>query len=268
MSEEIYDIHIVVKETGEVIKADESSWCIKTTVEPGRVWLYRFEDMKGQSFPDYDYDDPTLHVEKLDGSLQISITGYSSSFHSDIYAYDRVLWLDAGGVERNHLGESLIVILPELPPTAPPPVAPPTPVAPPLPPVAPPVVPPPVEPAPPEWRPVTDPLDKIIAKLWDIKDEIRPITIKANTYTVSNINLSIARPSFQTFNVRGFAMTIYKCTGEMEVALGDLATDGIPIEPMVYPQMLVIDRMDFETFFVKNSAQPGKEATILVWRRT
>lgn len=261
MSEEIYDIHIVVKETGEVIKADEDEWCIKRTLEPGREWLYRFEDMKGQSFPDYDYNNPTLHVEKLDGSIQISITGYSSRFHSDIYAYDKLLWLDAGGVENNHLGESLIVILPEVPPPAPPPVAPP------LPPVAPPEAPTPIEPAPPEWRPVTDPMDKIIEKLWSIKEEIRPITIKANTYKVSNINLSIARSSFQTFNVPGFAMTIYKCTGEMEVSIGDLATDGIPIEPMVYPQMLVIDRMDFEKFYVKNSAQPGKEATIIIWRR-
>ena len=261
MSEEIYDIHIVVKETGEVIKADEVDWCIISTVEPGRVWLYRFEDMKGQSFPDYDYDDPTLHVEKLDGRLQISITGYSSRFHSDIYAYDRVLWLDAGGVERNHLGESLIVTLPEMLPPAP------APVVPPVPPVAPPEAPPTVEPAPSEWRPITDPMDKIIDKLWDIKEEIRPLTIKANTYKIVNVNLSIARPSFQTFNMSGFAMTIYKCTGEMEVALGDLATDEIPIDPMVYPQMLVIDRMDFDKFFVKNSAQPGKTATIIVWRR-
>jgi len=261
MSEEIYDIHIVVKETGEVIKADESDWCIISTVEPGKVWLYRFEDMKGQFFPDYDYDDPTLHVEKLDGSLQISITSYSSRFHSDIYAYDRVLWLDAGGVERNHLGESLIVTFPEVLPPVPPPVAPPPP------PVAPPEAAPPVEPAPTEWRPVTDPMDRVIDKLWDIKEEIRPITIKANTYSVSNISLSTARSSFQTFNISGFAMTIYKCTGNMEVKLGDLATDGIPIDPLGYPQMLVIDKMDFDKFYVKNSVQPGKVATIIVWRR-
>jgi hypothetical protein len=216
--------------------------------------------MKGQSFPDYDYDDPTLHVEKLDGQIQISITSYSSTFHSDIYAYNNCLWHDAGGIENNHLGESLIVNLPEKPPPYPP-------VEEVPPPVAPPEEQPVVEPAPPEWKPVTDPMDKIIAKLWDIKEEIRPIITKANTYNVRSINLSTARSTFQTFNIGGFAMTIFKCTGNMEIKLGDLATDGIPIDPIGYPQMLVIDRMDFEKFYVKNSAQPGKEATIIAWRR-
>jgi len=241
MYEEIYDIYTVVRETGEVIRADDDEWCIKSTLEPGKKWLYRFEDMKGESSPDYDYNDPILQVEKLNGSIKITIMGYSGIFHSDIYAYDSLLWLGVGGIEKNHVGDSIVLLIPVLPPP----------------------VPPPVELAPPGWSLVTNRLDTIIEKL----SEIRPIPINANAYRVIDIKLALARPIFQLFNIHGFAITIYKCTGEMELAIGTQVADGISIESIVYPQMLVIDKMDFDKFYVKNSAQPEKEATLIIWRR-
>jgi len=261
MVEEIYDIYIMVNETGAIIHANETDWCIVRTQVPGREWLYCFEEMKGQPFPDFDYDEPVIHVEKLNGRLQVSIWQYGGEFHSDVFVFGRMIWRGVGGFEGSHLGDSVIVELPTAPPPKVPPVMPPE-VVPPKP-----GVPPVFPPAPPEWKPLTDPLDAVIAKLWDIKDEIRPIAVKANTYSVIPINLATARLSFQEFTTGGFAMTVYRCNGFMDIRLGDIATDGIPIEPLAYPQMMVIDRMDFPRFFIRNAAQAGLNATIIVWKR-
>ena len=133
-----------------------------------------------------------------------------------------------------------------------------------IPPTPPPTLPPTL---PPETKYIEERFEAIYYVLWDIKEEIRPITIKANTYKLRSINLSIARSAFETIYIPGFALTVLKCTGTMDMIIGDKATDSITIEPILYPQMLVIDRMDFDRFFVKNSAQPGKTATIIVWRR-
>jgi len=261
MAEEIFDIYIIVNETGATIHASETDWCKIRTQVPGKEWLYCFEDMKGQPFPDLDYDEPVLHVERLNGLIQVSVWNYGGEFHSDVFVFGRMIWRGVGGVEGSHVGKSVIVELPEVPPPEMPPGVPPE-VIPPTP-----GVPPVLPPAPPEWKPLTEPLDAIITKMWEIKDEIRPIAIKANTYSVVPVNLATARLAFVEVNIGGFAMTIYKCTGSMEVKLGDLATDGIPLDPMVYPQMIIIDRMDFNRFYIKNSAQPGREATIIVWKR-
>ena len=138
----------------------------------------------------------------------------------------------------------------------------------PPPPVAPPTPPPTMPPTlPPDFKYIMERFEAIYYVLWDIKEEIRPITIKANTYKVMSVNLSTARPTFDPFYTSGFALTVLKCTGTMEMRIGDKATDSITIEPILYPQMLVIDKMDFDKFYVKNSAQPGKVATIIVWRR-
>jgi hypothetical protein len=60
---------------------------------------------------------------------------------------------------------------------------------------------------------------------------------------------------------------VYKCDGTFELKLGDIATDTITVEPLTYPSMLVFDRVDFSKFFVKNTAQAGRQAILIVWRR-
>jgi len=257
MAEEIFDIYIMVNETGAIIHSNETDWCIIREQVPGREWLYCFEDMKGEPLPDLDYDEPVLHVEKLNGIIQVSVWQYGGEFHSDVFVFGRMIWRGVGGIEGIHVGDSVIVALPEAPPPEIPPV---------IPPVMPPEA-PPITPAPPAWKPMTDPLDAIITKLWDIKDEIRPIAIKANTYSIRQIDLSTARLTFEEFTTGGFAMTVYRCNGFMDIRLGDIATDGIPIAPLVYPQMMVIDRMDFDKFFIRNAAQAGLNATVIVWKR-
>jgi hypothetical protein len=268
MAEEIYNICVVVKETGATIYASETEWCRITTVKPGREWLYCFEEMKDQPNPDYDYNEPVLHVEKLDGRLQLTVREYQGRFHVDLYAFDRLILRNVGGSERKHVGASLIVELPEVPAVIP---KPPVPVPP-----TPPEMPPPA-PAPPEAKPVTDRLDIIISwiasfkplmdKLQEIKSEMENFVVKANTYSVVAIDLGTARPTLTEYSIGGFAMTVFKCTGTMDLKLGDVTTDTITIEPLTYPEMVVIDRMEFVRFFVRNTAQTGKEAVLIVWRR-
>jgi hypothetical protein len=233
--------------------------------------------MKGQPSPDYDYNEPLLHVEKINGRLQLTINEYHGRFHVDVFAFNRLIWRNVGGSERRHVGDSLIVELPEVPPA--PPAVPPVPPVPPTPP-APPVP----SPAPPEAKPVTDRLDVIISwiasfkplvdklqelmgKLREMKAEMETYPVMANTYSVVNIDLGTARTTLTEYAIGGFAMTVFKCTGTMDLQIGDVTTDVITIEPLTYPSMLVIDRMEFTRFFIRNTAQTGKQAVLIVWRR-
>lgn len=249
MAEEVYDIYILVRETGEIIHASERDWCRVRTVRLGREWLYCFEDMKGQPAPDYDYDEPVLRVEVLNGRIQLKIEAYGGPLHSDIFVFKRPVWRNVGGLEGRHVGDTAIVDLPEAPP---PPI--------------PPIPPPPTPPAP-ELEPITERLDGVIGALSEVKREMETMAIKANTYSIVNVDLSTERAEFTLYTISGFAMTIFACTGNMEIRIGEITTDGIPIAPLAYPQMMVIDRVDFENFYIRNAAQPGLQAVLIVWRR-
>jgi len=270
----IYDISVLVKETGAVVHATESEWCRVREIQADREWQYGFEEMKNQPNPDFDYNEPLLDVEKKDNRLQLTIMEYHGRFHVDVFAFNRLVWRNVGGPERRHVGDSLIVELPEVPlaPPAVPPV-PPTPPAPPVP-----------SPAPPEAKPITDRLDVIISwiasfkplvdklqelmgKLQEIKAEMETYPVRANTYSVVNIDLGTARPTLTEYAIGGFAMTVFKCDGTLDIRIGDVTTDVITIEPLTYPSMLVIDRMEFTRFFIRNTAQAGKQAVLIVWRR-
>jgi len=249
----IYDIAVLVKETGVLIHATEEEWCRVREVGRGE-WIYGFEESKGLPEPDYDYDEPVLHVEKIDSYLQLTVEEYGGRYHVDIYVFGKLVFSDVGGPERRHVGESVVVELPRAPPIKP---APPTP--PPVPP-----------PAPAPLRPVTDRLDRIHGLLGEVKSEVLDALGKmvrtANTYSVVKIDLSVAR-SNREYVISGHAITVYKNTGTFNIKIGDLAADFITVEPLTYPSMLVFDRVVFRRFFISNSAQPGREAILIVWRR-
>jgi hypothetical protein len=110
-------------------------------------------------------------------------------------------------------------------------------------------------------------VNKLQKQLQEIKAEMETYPVKANTYSVVTIDLGTARPTLTEYSIGGFAMTVFKCTGTMELKIGDITADVITIEPLTYPSMLVIDRMEFNRFFVRNTAQTGKQAVLIVWRR-
>ena len=167
-------------------------------------------------------------------------------------------------------------VLPPVTPPAVPPVLPillPPAVMPPTVPAMPPGVPgiPPVIPAvpdiPPEFEHIIYRLKMLLWILLDINEEIRPIAIKANTYSIITLDLSTAHLAPQTHYRPGFAITVLKCTGTMQLKIGDLAPDAITIDPLIYPQTIIIDMMDFPRIYTRNAAQPGREAILIIWKR-
>jgi len=89
---------------------------------------------------------------------------------------------------------------------------------------------------------------------------------RANDYDVHTLDLGTAR-TLEEIPMKGFALTIFKCTGTMELRLNKRTARPIPVEALSYPEMIIIDWMDFDTLFVTNTAQSGKEAVLIAWRR-
>lgn len=84
-----------------------TKYCRVTDVAPG-IWRYNFEDLdedKGEN-PDWDYNEPRLLVERLDGKLRITVEEYDGAYHADVYYSDQLLWAAVGGSERAHVGEN------------------------------------------------------------------------------------------------------------------------------------------------------------------
>jgi hypothetical protein len=252
----VYDVSVLVKETAQWLYAGNKAQCISKQVVAEREWLYCFE-LKGVIRLG-------LHVEKRDDSLQITVSEFEGNYHADVFAFGRPVFRNVGGAERRLIGASRIV---EIPTAKPKPPVPPTP---PAPPEIPPVIPSPT----PAQEPITVRLDVLIKELHDYEAKLDRILealglypVKANTYSVVTVDLGTERASLAEYPVAGFAMTVYKCDGTFELKLGDIATDTITVEPLTYPSMLVFDRVEFSKFFVKNTAQAGREAILIVWRR-
>jgi len=124
----VWPIKIRNRHTNVWIDASEDQWCKKEEIEPG-VWKYGFEYFKPPTplgiKPDYDYDEPVLRITKKNNTLEILIEDFGGFFTVDIYAFDKMLWADVGGVTKRHVGTSKTVTIPVPPP--PPPVPPPPP---------------------------------------------------------------------------------------------------------------------------------------------
>lgn|GEM_PF-1221240 len=103
----IYPLWIHVQDTGINHYAGTRYCSIEEIYSEG--WNYSFEDLDlnfGQNV-DFDYDEPSLLVEKKDGKLNITIAAHESSYHSDVYYSSALLWLGVGGNEGNHIGENV-----------------------------------------------------------------------------------------------------------------------------------------------------------------
>jgi len=69
-------------------------------IEVGKEWRVGFEDRDEaeDSKPDWDYDEPVLHIVKMDGELSITMEKYGGTGLSDIYYGTTRLWKEAGGM--------------------------------------------------------------------------------------------------------------------------------------------------------------------------
>lgn len=249
----VYEIHVLVKELAQWLYAGDPSQCTVKTVVQEREWLYCFE-LKGVLRLG-------LHVEKRDGALQLTVREFQGNVRADVFAFGKLALRNVAGA-----GASVIV---EVPAPKPKPPAPPMPPVPPVP-AIPEVIPPPM----PGQEPLTARLDMLISivaffegKLDRIREVLELFPVKANTYSVVTVDLGVARPMLEEFNVGGFALTVFSNNGTFDLKIGELATDTLTIKPLTYPAMLTFDRIEFEKFFVGNVAQAGKQATLIVWRR-
>lgn len=105
----LYPLWENVRDTGAIHWAG-TKYCHITDFAPG-VWYYNFEDLdenKGET-PDWDFNEPRLLVESLDGTLRITVEEYDGSYHADIWYADQLLWERVGGIDDNHVGENTVV---------------------------------------------------------------------------------------------------------------------------------------------------------------
>jgi hypothetical protein len=102
----VYPLWIHVQNTG-VNHYAGTKYCWIERLGQGR-WNYSFEDLDAEigQIVDFDYDEPILLVEKLDGKLRITVVAYNGSYHSDVYYSDNLLWSGVGGIEGAHVGEN------------------------------------------------------------------------------------------------------------------------------------------------------------------
>ena len=79
---------LYVEDTGETIKGNESEW-VKVKKCNGFYWV-GFEDMKGQSNPDYDYEDVILIIKETFAHYVIDVYHGEHSYTNKLY-YDNEL---------------------------------------------------------------------------------------------------------------------------------------------------------------------------------
>jgi len=89
----------------------ESKYCKIEEIQAGREWRVCFEDMDEEAAkkPDWDYDEPKLHVIRTNDELLITLLRYGGWGYSDIYYGETLLWSEAGGFWDRHVGETEVV---------------------------------------------------------------------------------------------------------------------------------------------------------------
>ena len=102
----------------------ESKYCKITEIVPGKEYKLGFEDMDqefydrlkiklGWSPPDWDFDEPILHVTKINNSIYTTVEKYGGGYTSDIYFFDKVIFFQVGGVFGMNVGKSTKIGIPE-----------------------------------------------------------------------------------------------------------------------------------------------------------
>jgi len=94
----------------------DSQYCKIETIVPDKEWRLYWEDTDEdisavwpREVPDWDYDEPILHVLRTNNELNITMEKYGGRLHSDIYYGDTRLWEAAGGMVHVGVGETKTV---------------------------------------------------------------------------------------------------------------------------------------------------------------
>ncbi len=106
----------------------QSEYCHIQTIVAGKEWRLGFED-RDEAFgpsPDWDYDEPLLHIVRTNDDLTVTIEKYGGWAFSAIYYGDTLLWDKVGGMLHYNVGQTATTpILPGAEPPPPPPPPPP-----------------------------------------------------------------------------------------------------------------------------------------------
>jgi hypothetical protein len=87
----------------------------------------------------------------------------------------------------------------------------------------------------------------------------------ANNYEVVELDLSVARNNV-ALNLFGSKLVVYKNTGTFSIRLNRTDNDEIVVNPLTYPQQIVIDNFLIDEVYITNSSQPGNSAVLIVFR--
>jgi len=112
-------------------------------------------------------------------------------------------------------------------------------------------------------------------------DELRDMIVEAlekyeslrfaNDLHVEVIDLGIARTGKDIAEfpkLAGIALTIFRNTGTFDLYLNEKDDyHKITFDALTYPQTFLIDWLKIKTVFIGNSAQSGKSATLIAWKR-
>lgn len=107
--------------------------------------------------------------------------------------------------------------------------------------------------------------DKIVEAL-----ELYNVLHLANDLYVATIDLSTARdkPTEVPELAGAVSLTVFRLTGTMDLYLQKAdGTRKFTLDAITYPQTFFLDNFKVERAFVANTAQSGKEAVLIAWKK-
>ena len=101
----------------------ESKYCKVEEIVPNSEWNIGFEDIDEASIrtPDWDFDEPLLHIVRSGDYLIVTMRLYGGWWYSDIYYGETLLFKEAGGFFGRHVGSTKSIGTGAVPPPPPPP---------------------------------------------------------------------------------------------------------------------------------------------------
>ena len=112
---EVLKPFFIVTDTSWAEHKADSGYCRVTTLQKDKEWLLGFEEgdenyaLSDPSFkPDWDFDEPVLHLIRTDNVLNVTTQKYGGYIHACRVNYGTtVLFARVGGAAERHIGETI-----------------------------------------------------------------------------------------------------------------------------------------------------------------